>query len=220
MSLYQERLILRLIDEAGYCLNQKLYWENPAKLPAPAEWVTVRRIRVTPSVENLWWLGVNAKATKANNAAVLRPYSESMKQKLRAGGERKAQQRPSGYTLKAAAFSEDKGGSIPHNIIVAGNTTSNDEYQRSCREAGLPIHPARYADAVPDFCIKFLTDPGDHVVDIFGGSGKTGKVAEALKRRWTVIEKSLKYACGGVFNFGEDALRSVDEDLFAAAFAR
>lgn len=44
VSLYQERLLLELVDRLGYHLIQKLYWNNPSKMPAPAEYVTVRRI--------------------------------------------------------------------------------------------------------------------------------------------------------------------------------
>ncbi len=42
-SLYQGRVLLRLIDQLGYSLLQRLYWHNPAKLPAPAAWVTGAR---------------------------------------------------------------------------------------------------------------------------------------------------------------------------------
>jgi hypothetical protein len=56
VSLYQERLLIRLCDELGYTLAQKFYWENSSKMPGPAEWVCVRRIRVTPSIEQVYWL--------------------------------------------------------------------------------------------------------------------------------------------------------------------
>ncbi len=32
-SLYQERVLLRLIDELGYSLLQRLYWHNPLSSP-------------------------------------------------------------------------------------------------------------------------------------------------------------------------------------------
>lgn len=218
MSLYQERLIIRLCDEIGLNLCQKLFWENPSKMPSPAEWVTVRRVRLTPSVESLYWLSPSPNP-KANNAAVLRPYSDGMLRKIAASGEAAGRRRPSGHVLKAGAFSDDRGGSIPHTLLVAANTSSNDEYTRGCRESGLPVHPARFPEAVPELAIKMLTDPGDLVVDLFGGSARTGKVAERLKRRWAVVEKSLKYACGGVFNFGAEQILNLDRELFDAALA-
>lgn len=50
MSLYQEKLLIRLEEELGLRLAQRFAWFNPSKLPAPAEWVTVRRVRVRPSL--------------------------------------------------------------------------------------------------------------------------------------------------------------------------
>ena len=43
------------------------------------------------------------------------------------------------------------------------------------------------------FFIKFLTEPGDIVLDPFGGSNTTGAAAEQLKRFWTSIEASDEY---------------------------
>src|SRR3546814_5068579 len=45
LSLYQERLLLRLCDDLGYHLAQRFTWHNPARLPSPAEYVTIRRVR-------------------------------------------------------------------------------------------------------------------------------------------------------------------------------
>src|SRR5438034_10798601 len=42
-SLYQFRLLIALCDQARYELAQDIYWFNRAKLPGPAEWVTVKR---------------------------------------------------------------------------------------------------------------------------------------------------------------------------------
>jgi site-specific DNA-methyltransferase (cytosine-N4-specific) len=48
-SLYHLRLLPALCDELGFELCQEFSWYNPAKMPAPAEWVNVRRIRVKDS---------------------------------------------------------------------------------------------------------------------------------------------------------------------------
>ena len=55
-SLYHFRLLLALCDDVGFHLAQECFWYNPAKLPSPAEWVTVRRVRIKDSVENVFWL--------------------------------------------------------------------------------------------------------------------------------------------------------------------
>ena len=197
LSLYQERLLLRLVDDVGFHLAERFYWENPSKMPSPAQWVTIERIRVTPSVEQVFWLS-KTERPKANNRNVLREYSDSMKKVLEAGGQRR-QERPSGYVISDGGFSKDNGGSIPHNLLIIANTASNDQYARRCKEAGLPRHPARFPPALPEFFIRFLTDEGDVVFEPFGGSGTTAEVAERLGRRWIMTEKSLTYLQGASF---------------------
>lgn len=55
--------------------------------------------------------------------------------------------------------------------------------------------------ALPEFFIKFLTDEGDLVVDIFGGSNTTGMTAEKLRRKWISFELSQEYVANSVFRF-------------------
>jgi len=47
-SIYHFELAVKLARE--FYLAQEFYWYNPARLPTPAEWVTVRRVRVKDSV--------------------------------------------------------------------------------------------------------------------------------------------------------------------------
>lgn len=199
-SLYAERLLLKLCDELGYKLAQKFFWFNPSKLPAPAEWVTVRRCRVKPAIEHIYWLS-QADFPYADNRSVLLPYSESMRQRMRTGGERAAN-RPSGHTLKAGAFSIDNGGSIPPNLLTIANTESNSSYIRDCKAAGIALHPARFPAGLPEFFIKLLTRPGGLVYDPFGGSGTTAQVAEKLGRHWLTTERALDYVQGHARRFG------------------
>ncbi len=76
-SLYHFELLIMLAQEYGFKLAQEFYWWNPSKLPAPAEWVNVRRIRVKDAVNCIWWLSLSS-FPKASNLRVLQPYSESM----------------------------------------------------------------------------------------------------------------------------------------------
>jgi DNA modification methylase len=87
----------------GFFLAQELFWYNPAKLPTPAEWVTVRRERVKDAVNTVWWLSKDPHP-KANNKRVLRPYSEAMKNLLKNGYD--ARLRPSLVKLTAKAQRE------------------------------------------------------------------------------------------------------------------
>lgn len=198
-SLYQYRLILRLAEI--FHLAQEFYWYNPSKLPTPAEWVTIRRTRVKDAVTTLWWLSKGAEP-QADNRAVLRPYSPSMRRLLRDGY--KIERRPSQHDI-GPHFRRDNGGAIPPNILTVPNTRSSDDYFRRCRAAGLPIHPARFPLAVPEFFIRFLTRPQQLVLDPFAGSNVTGYVAEQLGRKWISIELDPLYLAGSQLRF-EDAV--------------
>ncbi len=216
LSLYQERLLINLCDELGYSLAQKFYWENPAKLPSPAEWVCLRRIRVTPSVEQIYWLTKDPLNATANNRNILRPYSASMRARLAQGGEALTQERPSGFKLKQGAFGKDNGGSIPHNLLIASHTQSNDIYKQLCRKASLPIHPARMPEVIADTFIRFLTEPDQIVWDPLAGSGIVGNVAERLGRRWIINDRSLTYLQGAALRFNDNpSLKTYFHELAA-----
>ena len=203
VSLYQERLILAL-EEAGIGLAQRFQWHNPSKLPSPAEWVTVRRVRVKPGLEQVLWLSPH-EHPYADNRQVLRPYSRAMLERIATGGERKTL-RPSGFDMAAGAFGIDNGGSIPDNLLSVANTESNSDYISACKAAGLPVHPARFPRALPEFFIKLLTRAGDLVFDPFGGSGTVAKCAEDLGRRWITSEAILDYVLGSQLRFGQKDL--------------
>jgi len=189
-SLYHFRLLIALSDEIGFNLAQEFFWYNPAKMPAPAEWVNVRRIRVKDSVEYIYWLSTS-EFPKADNNKVLQTYSRDMERLIKRGIS--GTKRPSGHIIKKT-FSEDKGGSIPGNLIQCGNNESNSEYIKGSKETGRKIHPARFPAELPRFFILFLTDPEDVVLDPFAGSNTTGAVAEQLGRKWISIEKDEEYA--------------------------
>lgn len=199
-SLYHFELLLMLCNEYGFHLCQEHYWWNPAKLPTPAEWVNVRRVRVKDAVNTVWWLSPTP-FPKANNKRVLAPYSTSMLDLLKNGYQAKT--RPSGHVI-SEKFSKDNGGSVPPNLLAIANTESNGAYQGYCREKGLDIHPARFPSLLPEYFIRFLTDPNDFVLDPFGGSCITGMVSENLGRKWACIEMNTQYLKGALSRFQGD----------------
>lgn len=196
-SLYHFKLLIALVEEVGFHLAQECFWYNPAKLPAPAEWVTVRRQRVKDSIEYVWWLSKTAWP-KADNRRVLIPYSPDMERLIKRGY--KAKIRPSGHNI-TSKFQVDRGGAIPSNVIERGNNESNSEYFKACREAGLKVHPARFPAALPEFFINLCTKPGDLVVDPFAGSNTTGYVAESLGRHWISSEINEEYVQSSKLRF-------------------
>ncbi len=187
-SLCHFEVLLKLVREVGFHLAQEFYWYNPAKLPSPAEWVNVRKLRVKDSVECIWWLSKTAWP-KANNQRVLQEYSPDMVRLLKKGY--RAKQRPSGHNI-TAKFRE-REGSIPPNVLIFGNNDATGHYLSSCKRLGHTPHPARFPIQLPAFFIRFLTDPEDLVLDPFAGSNTAGEAAEREGRRWIAIEKRTDY---------------------------
>ena len=196
-SLYHYELLIMLCKDFGFHLAQDLFWWNPSRLPTPAEWVTVRRIRVKDAIDCVWWLSPSA-FPRASNRRVLQPYSDSMRQLLKNGYRPKL--RPSGHDI-SDKFGRDNKAAIPPNLIALANTESNSAYLRYCQQHGLKPNPARFPVALPEFFIRMLTDPGDLVVDPFGGSCATGEAAERTDRRWVCIELEEEYLKGAVGRF-------------------
>jgi site-specific DNA-methyltransferase (cytosine-N4-specific) len=199
-SIYHFELAVRL--SKAFHLAQEFYWYNPAKLPTPAEWVTIRRIRVKDAVNMIWWFS-KAEFPKADNRKILRPYSDSMLGLIKRGY--KAQKRPSGHDI-SDTFQRDNGGAIPPNLLEIANTESNSYYLRRCKELGIKPHPARYPEPLVRFFVDFLTDKGDLVVDPFGGSNVTGSVCEQSGRRWLSSELRSDYLDGSIARFDSEAM--------------
>ena len=149
-SLYHFKLLIALVETIGFHLAQECFWYNPAKMPMPAEWVTVRRIRVKDSVEYVWWLA-KTPWPKASNLSVLKEYSEDMI-RLNRNGVR-GTVRPSGHVIRDSFDKIHAGGAIPSNVTEAplaevpesllkmGNNAANDSYTKQCKDNGIKIHP-------------------------------------------------------------------------------
>lgn len=196
--------------EADLRLCQQFICYNPSRLPSPAQWVTVNRIRTIDSFTHIWWMS-RTDYPKADNRKVLRPYSKSMielleKQKYNSG------KRPSEHRISEKSFLQNHNGSITHNVLELeqsdenrelrmpmsmlsiSNTNSNDSYIVKCRKKGIQPHPARMPEKLVSFFVDYLTDPGDLVLDPFAGSNTTGYVAEMKKRKWISLEIMQEYA--------------------------
>ena len=202
-SLYNFRVLLRMCDEHGFYLAEEFFWHNPAKLPSPIEWVNKRKIRAKDSVNTVWWLS-KSENPKANVSNVLAPYSKRMKQLIKdPAAFYTPKERPSGHDI-SKGFGKDNGGAIPSNLLQYPNTESNSAHIRLCKANDIAPHPARFPRPLPEFFIRFLTDPGDSVVDIFAGSNTTGEAAESLERNWIALECDLDYVIGSAFRFMRD----------------
>ena len=223
-SLLTLKSLMALLEnpKADLRLCQEFVCYNPARLPSPAQWVTINRIRTIDSFTHVWWMA-NSDYPKADNSKVLRPYSKSML-KLLEKGKYNAGKRPSEHTISEQSFLVNHNGSIMHNVLEleqidekrevrfpinalsAANTKSNDHFSIECKEKGITPHPARMASELVVFFIEFLTDEGDIVFDPFAGSNTTGWCAERLKRRWISIDTDTDYGEQSRLRFTEPDL--------------
>ena len=199
MSTLPIRSLLRFQEDNDLFLCQEFVWQNPAKLPTPAQWVNVERMRVKDSFTKVWWMSASPKP-KADNRQVLLEYSKSMKDLLKSG-KYNAGKRPSEHKIGERSFLTDNGGAIPGSVLTFANTQANDEYQIYCRDHEIQLHPARMPIALAGFFVNFLTNPGDLVLDPFAGSNTTGAAAERLGRFWLSMEAEEKYILGSVGRF-------------------
>lgn len=195
--------------DANLRLCQEFICYNPSRLPSPAQWVTINRIRTIDSFTHVWWMS-KSDNPKADNRNVLRPYSKSMKSLLKRQNYNSGK-RPSEHKISDTSFLTDHNGSImpnvieleqindnrelrlPQNMFSIANTNSNGFFLKTCRERKILPHPARMQSELVNFFIEFLTDPGDIVLDPFAGSNTTGFCAEVLGRKWFGIEANLEY---------------------------
>lgn len=199
MSTLALRALLKLLESGGFQLCQQFVVHNPARLPSPAQWVNVDRIRVKDAYTNVWWMS-RTDRPKADNKKVLSEYSPAMK-KLLARQSYNSGGRPSQHNIGETSFLADHGGAIPPNVLTISNTVSTDQYRRYCIARGFTPHPARMSPKLAEFFIKFLTDPGDLVLDPFAGSNTTGATAEALGRHWISVEMESDYVVGSLGRF-------------------
>jgi len=231
-SLLHLECLLGLTKNSNLRLIQEFIAYNPSKLPSPAQWVTVNRLRTVDSYTHVWWLA-KSDYPKADNSKTLRPYSKSMK-KLLKSQKYNSGKRPSEHVISEKSFIKDNGGSIahnllemeaidinrevrlPHNVLSFSNSSSNDYFQRRCREENIVPHPARMHKGLVSFFINFLTDENDLILDPFAGSNTTGYVAEKLNRKWIAIEISNNYAYDSIIRFEDPELKAnltiTDED--------
>lgn len=199
-SLYNFRIPIRLCDDIGFILAEDFYWYNPSKLPSPIEWVNKRKIRVKDSVNTVWWFS-KTEWPKSCASNVLVEYSDRMKQLLKNPEKYyNPQKRPSGHNI-SSKFGKSNGGAIPSNLLQIPNSESNSHYLSGCKAANAKRHPARFPAKLPEFFIRFLTDPDDIILDIFAGSNTTGFVAETEGRHWLAFDNRLEYLASSAFRF-------------------
>lgn len=91
-------------------------------------------------------------------------------------------------------FSHQLRGLVPFTVWGCSDTGTNDDAKRHL----MSLFPDREVFDTPkpelllERIVHIATNPGDLVVDLFGGSGSTAAVAHKMRRRWIVAERNVQ----------------------------
>ncbi|CAM3437118.1 Methyltransferase [Deinococcus saxicola] len=167
-------------------------------------------------MNTVWWFS-KSEWPKADVSQVLTEYSDRMKKLISdPAAYYTPAERPSGHNI-GASFGKDNGGAIPPNLLQIPNSEAGGHYLNACRRVGVKSHPARFPAKLPEFFIRFLTQPDDLVLDIFGGSNTTGRVAQTEGRQWLTFEQSADYLGASAFRFTEKSATAGElNDVYTA----
>jgi site-specific DNA-methyltransferase (cytosine-N4-specific) len=161
-------------------LIQDVSWFNPAA--QPTRHANRKYGLMRPSVKSCIWLGA-ADCYRCQDAVLL---------PLKIKEHKKSNEliyRPSGHHMRAARCLNtaiERGGSTPFNLLQIPNT-----YDKRC--AGSFGHGAGTPYRLTEWWLKYITKPGDTVLDPFSGVATTGLVCRDLGRSYIGIEKFAKY---------------------------
>ena len=203
ISPYVERFILDAIDTHGLHLAGRMPWHSPNKL-GNIEWTIKRKQALRNTMEHVILLSKTEKPSWNIDRLPREPYAERSEAQLRSDAKRSAtkeSRRPGGYDIQENAFSRNKEGRIPSNLIISGGVGGGGVYSRRCRENNIAVHPARFPEEIPKRVILLATEEGQTVYDPMAGSGTTAKVAHDLRRKFILSDPVLEYIKGSSFRF-------------------
>lgn len=201
-SLYVERMVLALHDRLGLHLMDRIPWVNFSKPPGPTHWACAiqgGRKQLCVAWEPIFWFTNDPMKVRSDNRRVLEEHTARHLKLIASGGAgRDAQYGDGAYVLRPGSFGNETAGRIPKNVLMKGHVCPDTmEYRRFANGSELRTHGAMFPTSIPDFFIRLLTEPGELVIDLFGGTGKSGLAAERLGRRWIVFEMIYEYLAGG-----------------------
>jgi len=215
LCMLSNRLAIALQD-AGWWVRSEIIWAKPNPMP---ESVTDRP---TTSHEKIWLLSKSAKyfydaEAVREPASYLGPNSpESIKSPYGQGFTRRADKGNANGFRGGSYVNGEPGPRTKKGNKQRGHGRRHDgfndrwdlmskeeqqSFSRNCRNvwtvATKPFadaHFATFPPEIPEKCIKAGCPEGGIVLDIFGGAGTTGLVADRLGRDAILIELNPDYA--------------------------
>jgi adenine-specific DNA-methyltransferase len=91
-------------------------------------------------------------------------------------------------------FAHQLRGLVPFTVWGATDTGTNDDAKRHLMALfpDIEVFDTPKPESLVERIIHIATNPGELVVDIFGGSGTTAAVAHKMRRRWIVVERNAQ----------------------------
>lgn len=165
---------------------QDSYWWNVVAIPGG---MATHHGLMRSSLKFCLWLG--SPDCYRNQEAVLWDEAFSSKARyatVRANNETR-KNGPSGHSYALMTMgdaAERRGGVTPFNVLPIANTDSQNSAGANGHGAGTPLK-------LVDWWLRYITKPGNIVLDMFNGSGTTGLAALELGRKYIGIEKESDY---------------------------
>lgn len=162
---------------------QDAYWLNFAALPTGINQRTIGLMR--SSIKYAVWIGP-PDCNRYQDQVLWKP-SEAIK--AADLNSRAVHHSPSGHTIRHGAMARaamERGGTTPLNCLPIANTNSTSSGGAFGHGAATPIQLCAW-------WTRYLTKPGDTVLDPFTGSGTTGIAALEHARSFIGIERDPNY---------------------------
>jgi DNA modification methylase len=202
-SLYREKLVIAICERLNLFKLDELIWANNSKAPGPVAWASKERMMLNVGWEPVYLFTNDPRASIADNRRVLKPHTARQQSLIDRGGENRLVENSDGaYRVKPGSYGNQTPGAIPKNVLQMGHACRVQQtVKANARERGLHPHGAPMPLALAEFLVRYLTEPGQLVVDMFGGSLTTGHAAERNGRRWICTEREWDYIAAGASRF-------------------
>jgi len=207
-SDYLERLVIKLKDDLGLSLMDRIPWTCSNKPPGPYQWASKKRIQLHTGYEPIYWFTNDPLACISNNQRVLEPHSEQHLKFVRSGGTKKYAVHGDGaYVKRIGSYSKETAGKIPSNVFNFSNYCKEGRAVSAyAKSLGISAHAAKMPLPLAEKLVQFLSREGDLVVDLFGGTLTTGQAAERHRRRWLCTDIMWEYIRSSFIRFDDKVI--------------
>lgn len=175
------------LQEDGWYLRQDIILHKPNPMPESV------KDRCTKAHEYLFLLA-KSERYYFNSAAIREPIAEDTEARYERGRSNDHKWADGGPGNQSIAKSFDHMKKpVAGNVPWEGSTRNKRSVWTIPTAAYAEAHFATYPRALVRPCVLAGSEPGDLVLDPFGGSGTTVEVALSLGRRGVMIELNPKY---------------------------